>query len=161
MINYEKDGFSIEQKFTSKNYKSYIYYDNVTSKKGYCNTKDTVSIIAAACFCFLIIFDFYSKKGHTITYMIYASVILFFVYSAITSTKKYTTLILKNGGPIYFTKKDEIQIDEIIKNRNKYFYETYFNNISSYDEQVKSETLKWLFDEKVITESEYYKVLNN
>jgi predicted membrane protein len=127
-ITFESDGFTLEQKFSGKEFKTFIHFDNVTNKIGYYKNTNYYYIALAVIFGVLLFIEIL-KNGFRILSLFYGTILLYYLYEFIVCFQKYKTLSLNNSKDIYF-KKDECKyIDEILNNRNKYYYETYFNNI--------------------------------
>jgi hypothetical protein len=156
-IDFENNGFTLEQKFNGRNSKTFIYFDNVSSRIGYYyNSKNYFNIIFVIMFG-LLLFDM-RNNNFGIAYLFCIFGIIYFVYDFIKNSIKYKTLSLTNSRDIYFLKKEYKYIDEIINKRNKYFMEEYFINIETYSDDEKIKTINWLYKEKVVNKFQILKM---
>jgi hypothetical protein len=159
-INFEDNGFTLEQKLNGKNSKTFIYFDYVSNKTGYhYNSINYFNILFIIMFGLFLFIDI-KNNNIGILFLFYIVGIIFFVYDIIKNAQKYKTLSLTNSRDIYFPKKESKYIDEIINKRNKYFREKYFLNIETYSENEKIETINWLYNEKVINKLEIQEIKN-
>jgi len=106
----------------------------------------------------LIEFIEITNYGHRILSLIYGVVLLYFLFEFIYNLQRCKTLSLNNYKEIYFKKDEHKFIDKILNNRNKYFYEIYFNNIDTYNDKDKIRTLNWLYKENVVKKFEILKI---
>jgi hypothetical protein len=157
MIDYENNGFTLEQKFGGKSYKTFVYFDNVSNKIGYYKNINYYSIIFAIAFGTILFLDIINKN-FKMTLLFYTVVVIYFLYDIFKNMKKYKTLSLTNSKDIYFEKKEYKYVDEIINKRNKYFIERYFKNIETYNNEDKIYTINWLYKEEVINKFEVLKL---
>jgi hypothetical protein len=156
-INFEDNGFTLEQKFKGKGFKTFIYFDNVSNKIGYYNNTSYYDIIFSIMFGIILFFEIFNH-GFRIISLFYFVIMAYFIFDFIKSLQRYKTLSLKNSKEIYFNKKEYKYIDEILGKRNKYFFETYFENIGTYNDKDKIETINWLFREEVVSKFEILKI---
>lgn len=156
-IEFENNGFTLEQKFNGKEFKSFIFFDNVTNKIGYYKYINYPYIILAVMFGIMEFIEI-TSYGLRILSLIYGAVLLYFIFGFINSFQRYKTLSLNNSNEIYLKKNEYKFIDEILNNRNKYFYETYFSNIETYNDKNKISTLNWLYKENVVNKFEILKI---
>jgi predicted membrane protein len=157
VIVYEENGFSLEQKYRGKNFKTFIYFDSVSSKIGYYNSKNYQNVIFIIIFGIMLFFEIFNH-GFRITTFFYAAIIVYFIYDFIKNLQKFKTLSLNNSKDMYFTKNEYKYIDEILDKRNKYFYEKYFKNIETYNDKDKIETINWLFKERAVNKFQILKI---
>ena len=156
-IEYEQDGFFLEQKFKEKSFKSFISFDYTTSKIGYSNNTGYSYIILITLFAVLLIF-YFSNNIFTISTMAIIGVVIYYTYECVTSFKRYKTLNIKYFGEIFFDKNEYKLIDEILEKRNKYFYDKYFMKVNTYSDDDKTDTLNWLYKEEVVNKFEILKI---
>jgi hypothetical protein len=156
-IEFEDNGFTLEQKFKGKEFKTFIYFDSVSNKTGYYNNTNYYNIIFSIMFGIILFFEIFNH-GFSIISLFYIVLIAYFIYDFIKTFQKYKTLSLKNSKEIYFNKKEYKYIDEILDKRNKYFFETYFENIGIYNDKDKIETINWLYKEEVVNKFEILKI---
>jgi hypothetical protein len=158
-IIYEKNGFVLEQKFRSKKFKSFIYFDNVTNKTGFSKNTNWWSFTMGVIFLLLFSLSYY-RTGISIILLIYLPGSVYLLYDFIMGKTNYKTLILRNSQEIYFSENEWHYIDEILIKRNEYCRETYFKDIDSYNDQDKITTVNWLYKQEVVKKFEILKVLN-
>lgn len=106
----------------------------------------------------IILFFEIFNHGFRIISLFYIALVVYFIYDFIKKPQRYKTLSLKNSKEIYFNKKEYKYIDEILEKRNKYLFETYFENIGTYNDKDKIETINWLFKEEVINKFQALKI---
>ena len=156
-IEFENNGFTLEQKFHGKEFKTFIFFDNVTNKIGYYKSINYPYIILAVMFGIIEFIEITNYRLRILS-LIYFPVLLYFLFEFFYNLQKYKTLSLDNSKEIYFKKNEYKFIDEILNNRNKFFYKTYFNNIETYNEKDKINTLNWLYKENVVNKFEILKI---
>jgi predicted membrane protein len=156
-ITFEENGFTLEQKFRSKNFKTFICFDNVSNKTGYYNSKNYYNFVFVIMFLIILFFEILNH-GFRIISSFYAVIIVYFLYDFIKNLQKFKTLSLTNSKDIYFTKDEYKYIDEILDKRNIYFYEKYFNKIDTYNDEDKIQTINWLYKEDVVNKFEILKI---
>jgi len=156
-IKFGNNGFTLEQKFRGKEFKTFIYFDNVTNKIGYYKNTNYLYLILIVLFGIIEFYEI-SNYGLRILQLFYGSVLIWSLFEFIIGFQRYKTLSLNNSKEIYFKKNEHKYINEILNNRNKNFYEKYFENIETYDEKSKIETLNWLYKENVVNKFEILKI---
>jgi hypothetical protein len=156
-IEFEDNGFTLEQKFKGKEFRTFIYFDSVSNKIGYHNNTSYYDIIFSVMFGIILFFEIFNH-GFRIISLFYIALVVYFIYDFIKTPQRYKTLSLKNSKEIYFNKKEYKYIDEILEKRNKYLFETYFENIGTYNDKDKIETINWLFKEEVINKFQALKI---
>jgi hypothetical protein len=159
MVNiiFEDNGFTLEQKFKGKKFKTFIYFDNVSKKIGYYNSIGYSSLVLVIIFGIMIIMNIYNKVFNVTSIILMAGVIYFFV-DFLLNLQKYKTLSLTNSSDLYFKKIEYKYIEEILHKRDKYFYNYYFQYIDNFNDKFKENTLNWLYKEEVVTKSEILKI---
>jgi len=155
-IDFTEDGFYIEQKRYKWSRKTFIEFDNVTGKIGY---QRTSSIFTLICGLFLIIYSitFLIKGLSIVNPLIFGVLSIYLIYDSVRSSTSYDILIINKDSNLYFKKNENDIINEIIKKRNVYYYNTYYMSIDSYDLKTKNYTVNWLYKEKVVSKEEIIK----
>jgi predicted membrane protein len=81
-ITFEENGFTLEQKFRGKNFKTFIYFDSVSNKTGYYNSKKYYNIVFIIMFLIILFFEIFNH-GFRIISLFYAVIIAYFLYDFI------------------------------------------------------------------------------
>ena len=158
-IDFEENGFSLEQNLNGQKFKTFIYFDNVTNKIGYYSNISYFNIVLIIMFGILLFLEIFNH-GFRIISAIYTIVIIYFIYDFIKNFQKYKTLSLNNSKDIYLRKYEYKYINEILEKRNDYFYKKYYEKIETYNDEDKIQTINWLYKEEVINKFQILKINN-